>query len=168
ATFKLTQLIWLLVGLLEAALALRFLFRLLGVNEANAFASFLYNLTDIFLAPFANLTGTPAAGSMVLEIPTLIAMAVYLLIGWALDRLIHVLFYRPATAVRTRQTVIDENIPPDEVVRRREYIPTTGREREDVLDEDVDEMDHMDMDHPDDADDIYRDEDDIDRPRNPL
>ena len=36
ATFKATQLIWLLLGLLEALLALRFIFKLVGVNAANA------------------------------------------------------------------------------------------------------------------------------------
>jgi hypothetical protein len=45
ATFKATQLIWLLLGILEAMLALRFIFKLIGVNPANAFASLLYSVT---------------------------------------------------------------------------------------------------------------------------
>lgn len=111
ATFKATQLIWLLLGLLEAVLALRFVFKLIGVNAANAFASLLYNVTGLFVAPFASLTGTPAAGNMVLEFSTLIAMFVYLLIAWALERIVYVLLYRPRGALSTSQTVIAEHTP---------------------------------------------------------
>lgn len=110
-TFKLTQLIWLLVGLLEGLLALRFIFKLIGVNAANAFASLLYAITDLFVAPFASLTGAPAASGMVLEISTLIAMIVYALIGWALARIAYVLFYRSRGPVSTRQTVVAEHTP---------------------------------------------------------
>jgi len=114
ATFKATQLIWLLLGLLEAALALRVLFKLVGVNAANPFASLLYTVTDIFVAPFASLTGAPSAGGMVLEISSIIAMIVYLLLGWALERIVYVLFYRPRGPVSVRQTVVAEHTPPEE------------------------------------------------------
>jgi len=110
-TFKVTQLIWLLVGLLEGVLGLRFIFKLIGVNEANAFASLLYKVTGLFMAPFASLTGAPAAGGMVLEVSTLIAMIVYALIGWVLARIAYVLFYRPSGPVSTRQTVVAEHTP---------------------------------------------------------
>jgi len=112
ATFKATQLIWLLLGLLEAAIALRFIFKLIGVNEANAFATFLYNVTDFFLAPFASLAKAPAAGGSVLEVSSIIAMIVYLLIGWALERIVYVLFYRPRGPVSVRQTTVAEHTPP--------------------------------------------------------
>jgi uncharacterized protein YggT (Ycf19 family) len=94
-TFKLTQLIWLLVGTLEALLALRILLKLIGANPASPIAAFIYTFTDIFLIPFAGLTPTPAAGGMVLEISTFFAMVIYGLIGWALERIIWLLFYRP-------------------------------------------------------------------------
>lgn len=111
ATFKATQLIWLFLGLLEVGLALRFVFKLIGVNPGNLFAAFLYGITDLFVAPFATLTGAPAAGGMVLEISTIIAMIVYLLLGWALERIVYVLFYRPRGPVSTRQTVVAEHSP---------------------------------------------------------
>ncbi len=111
ATFKATQLIWLLLGLLEAGIALRFVFKLIGVNAANPFATLLYNVTGLFVAPFASLTGAPAAGGMVLEISSLIAMFVYLLIAWALERIVYVLFYRPRGPVSVSQTVVEEHTP---------------------------------------------------------
>ena len=49
ATFRATQIIWLLLGLLEAVLALRFVFKLIAVNAANPFATLLYNVTNLFV-----------------------------------------------------------------------------------------------------------------------
>lgn len=110
-TFKVTQLIWLLLGILEVLLALRFVFKLIGVNEVNTFATFLYGLTGLFVAPFASLTRAPAAGGMVFEFSTLIAMIVYALVGWALERIVYVAFYRPRGAVSVKQTTVAEHIP---------------------------------------------------------
>lgn len=110
-TFKVTQLIWLLLSILEALIALRVVFKLIGVNAANPFASLLYNVTEIFVAPFASLIGTPAAGNMVLEISSILAMFIYLLIGWALERIVYVLFYRPRGAVSVNQTTVVEHTP---------------------------------------------------------
>lgn len=111
ATFKFTQLIWLLVGLLESAIALRFVFKLIGVNAANSFATLLYNVTDIFVAPFASLIRAPAAGGMVFEISSIIAITVYVMIGWALERIVYVLFYRPSGPVSVRQTIVADHTP---------------------------------------------------------
>lgn len=111
ATFKATQLIWLLLGILEALLALRFIFKLIGVNAANGFAQFLYGLTGIFVAPFASLTGAPASQNMVFEFSTLIAMVIYALVGWALERIVYVLFYRPRGPVSVKQTTVQDHIP---------------------------------------------------------
>ncbi len=108
--FKATQLIWLLLGLLEAAIALRIVFKLIAVNAANPFAALLYAVTDLFVAPFVSLMGAPTAGGMVLEISSIIAMIVYLLIGWALERIVYVLFYRPRGPVSVRQTIVDDHI----------------------------------------------------------
>ena len=110
-TFKATQLIWLLLGLLEAAIALRFVFKLIAVNAANPFAALIYSFTNLFVAPFESLMGAPAAGGMVLEITSLIAMMVYLLIAWGLERIVYVLFYRPRGSVSVRQTTIADHTP---------------------------------------------------------
>ncbi len=111
ATFKVTQVIWLLLGLLEAVIALRVIFKLIAVNAANPFAALLYNVTNLFVAPFASLVKAPASGGMVLEVSSIIAMIVYLLIAWALERIVYVLFYRPQGPVSVRQTTVAEHTP---------------------------------------------------------
>ena len=94
-TFKATQFVWLFFGILEALIALRIGLKLIGANPASLFAAFIYGVTNLFLFPFTGLTGTPAAGGMVLEISSVIAMVVYALIAWGLERAIWVIFYRP-------------------------------------------------------------------------
>jgi YggT family protein len=107
-TFKATQLVWLFLGILEALLALRFVLKLIGANEASPIATFIYGFTNLFLLPFSGLTITPSAGGFVLEIPTLIAMLVYGLIAWAIERIIWVIFYRPRGPV-TQTTTTDQH-----------------------------------------------------------
>ncbi|MEX2030676.1 MAG: hypothetical protein WD906_06885 [Anaerolineales bacterium] len=109
-TFKATQLVWLVFGVLEGMIALRIGLKLIGANAASPIAVFIYGFTDLFLWPFAGLTGTPAAGSMVLEITSVIAMLVYALIAWALERVIWVIFYRPrGPVVATTETSTREH-----------------------------------------------------------
>jgi hypothetical protein len=107
-TFKATQVIWLLLSIFEALLALRFVLKLIGANPASPFAVALYGFTGLFLYPFATLIGTPAMGGMVLEGSTLIAMVVYALIGWAIERIIFVIFYRPRGPI-TETTTTDQH-----------------------------------------------------------
>jgi uncharacterized protein YggT (Ycf19 family) len=111
ATFKATQMIWLLLGLLEAAIGLRVIFKLIAVNGANPFATLLYNVTNFFVAPFASLAKAPTTGGMVLEISSIIAMIVYFLIAWGLERIVNVLFYRPRGPVSVRQTTVADHTP---------------------------------------------------------
>ena len=134
ATFKATQLIWLFLGILEALLALRFIFKLIGVNEANTFASFLYGLTGIFLAPFSSLTGAPSTQGMTFEFSTLIAMFIYALVGWALERLIYVLFYRPRGAVSTQQRTVVDQAPSIQTPTNVSTTTTTTEDRSQTTD----------------------------------
>jgi hypothetical protein len=109
-TFKATQLVWLLFGILEALIALRIGLKLIGANPDSPIAAYLYAFTGLFLLPFEGLTGTPSSGGMVLEISSVIAMLVYALIAWALDRIIWVIFYRPrGPVVAVTQTTSSED-----------------------------------------------------------
>lgn len=90
-TSKLISIVWLLAGMLEILLGLRFILKLMAANPAAPFVDFIYSLSAPFLWPFFGITGTPAANNMVLEIPTLIAMIVYALLAWIVVRVIRLL-----------------------------------------------------------------------------
>ena len=108
-TFKITQLIWLFLGILEALIALRIGLKLIGANPESPIVALIYGLTYLFLFPFEGMIATPAAGSMVLELSSLFAMVIYALIAWAVERTVWVIFYRPrGPVVGTTQTTTSE------------------------------------------------------------
>ncbi|MDQ2943274.1 MAG: YggT family protein [Candidatus Dormibacteraeota bacterium] len=94
------ELTYLVFGLIEGLLAIRLVLKLLGANPQAGFTSFIYGLTDFFMAPFRNLlptVGTGSSSSAVLETSVVIAIIVYALIAWVLARLIVILFFRNVT-----------------------------------------------------------------------
>jgi len=98
AIYKVTQFIWLLFGALEALIGIRVILMLIGANPGNPFTILVYQLSDLFLWPFRNIVANPAFQNHVFEITSIIAMIVYPLIGWAIVRLIWVIFYRSPTS----------------------------------------------------------------------
>ena len=99
--YRLAQITWLVFGLLEGAIVLRIILKLMAANPANPFANLVYTLTDIFLWPFFGLTVTPQLGGMVLELSSIIALVVYAVAAWVVVRLIWLLFYKPPTKTVT-------------------------------------------------------------------
>ena len=109
-TFKITQLIWLGLGILEALIALRIGLKLIAANPGSPIVALIYGFTNLFLFPFEGMTATPAAGGMVLEISSFFAMLIYALIAWVVERIVWVLFYRPrGPVVGVTQTTTSEH-----------------------------------------------------------
>lgn len=99
---RITQVIWLLFGFLEALIGIRIILKLIGANPAAFFSQIIYGVTEVFLWPFSGLVPNPGVGAFQLEVSSIFGMIVYALIAWGLTRLIWVLFYRPdTTAVNT-------------------------------------------------------------------
>lgn len=88
------QIIYFILGTIEALLAFRFIFKLLGANPASSFVSFIYGVSDIFVAPFFNIfravVGRGIEVPSVLEPATVIAMLVYAFFTWGIIRLIDI------------------------------------------------------------------------------
>ena len=106
---RIASLTWLFFGILLASIGLRVVLKLIAANPDNPFAGLVYAFTDLFLLPFSGLTITPSAQGMVLEIPAIIAMFVYALIGWVLVRLVWLVLYHPAArSVRTVERERDD------------------------------------------------------------
>jgi len=108
-TFKATQLIWLLFGILEVLIALRIGLLLIGANPNSPIVALIYGFTYLFLFPFTGLVGSPAAGNMVLELSFMFAMLIYGLIAWALERTVWLIFYRPRAVVGVTETTTSEH-----------------------------------------------------------
>src|ERR1051326_3633743 len=81
---------------LEVMLGIRFLLKLIGADPNNAFAAFLYALTDIILFPFNTLVQNPSLHvNQAFEITTLIGMGIYALLFWLLRSFVRILVSEP-------------------------------------------------------------------------
>jgi hypothetical protein len=78
------QVVYFIVGLIEAALALRFLLQILGANRGAAFVDFVYDMTAPLVAPFFGMFGSNPtfAGGSRFEAETLVAMIAYAVLAW--------------------------------------------------------------------------------------
>ncbi|MBX9697852.1 MAG: YggT family protein [Acetobacteraceae bacterium] len=79
---------WYVLALAEALLLLRFILKLLGANPNAAFTQFVYQLTNILVAPFAAVFKTTAVSGSVFEWTTLLALGVYYAIAWGIIELL--------------------------------------------------------------------------------
>ena len=98
-SFKATQLIWLLLGFLEALIALRIGLKLIGANPDSQIVAMIYGFTNLFLFPFTGLIGSMVVGNFEFEISSVFAMLLYGLIGWGFERVVWLIFYRPQSPV---------------------------------------------------------------------
>lgn len=83
--------VWYILGLIEALLALRFIMKLAGANPNNGFVDLIYSISGVLVAPFQTIFGTPTvqtgAVQSVFEPATIVAAIVYLLVAWAIAKL---------------------------------------------------------------------------------
>ncbi len=94
-SFKATQWIWLMFGVLEALIALRIGLKLIGANPESPIVALIYGITYLFLFPYEGLVASPTFGNSILEVSSLIAMFIYGLIAWVVERSVWLIFYRP-------------------------------------------------------------------------
>ena len=104
ALYRVWQVIWMVLGIIEGLIAIRFILRLLGANPAAGFAQFIYGLTGLIIAPFIGLFPSPTYQGSVLETTSIVAMIVYALLAWLIVQIISLLFSESRTAVVTRRT----------------------------------------------------------------
>ncbi|KND47481.1 MAG: hypothetical protein AB199_03565 [Parcubacteria bacterium C7867-004] len=76
-----TQIVWYILGLIEALLAFRFVLKLLGANPGAGFTNLIYSVTYPFVAPFLSVFRITQVSGSVLEWTTLLAMVVYWLVA---------------------------------------------------------------------------------------
>lgn len=82
-----TQIVWYILGLLEALLVFRFVLKLLAANPAAGFTSFIYGSTKPLVAPFLNVFRVSKVEGSIFEWTTLLAMLVIWLIAWGIIKL---------------------------------------------------------------------------------
>ena len=96
AVARIVNIIYFLFGIVEFLLAIRVILKLIGANEANGFANFIYGLSAPLVALFANLVQNPVFNTTsIIEITTIIAMLVYAIMAGLIGRLTWLILSRP-------------------------------------------------------------------------
>lgn len=95
AAARLHGVIRLLFAVLEALIAIRFVLKAVGASDSAPFTTLMYALTDPFVGPFIGVVASPAFRQFVFEIPALLAIVIYFLVGLLITRLVRILFIDP-------------------------------------------------------------------------
>lgn len=88
--YRARRIIYLILGILETLLIIRFLLKLLAANPDAGFSSLIYGITYPFVALFEDVFPTPQTHGSVLELSTILAMIIYALIAWGIVKVIEI------------------------------------------------------------------------------
>jgi drug/metabolite transporter (DMT)-like permease len=86
--YRARQLVWLAFGIVAAFLALDLIFHAAGANISSAFVTFVYNVGGAFNMPFRNIITGERPGVATIEWADVIALGVYAVAAWIVDRFI--------------------------------------------------------------------------------
>jgi len=83
------QVVWYIWGVIAVLLGLRFIFALLGANQSNWLAGFVYGVTAPLVAPFTNLFSYDGVqyGMSRFELFTIVAIIFYTLVALGVSKL---------------------------------------------------------------------------------
>jgi uncharacterized protein YggT (Ycf19 family) len=89
--YRAVQITWFVIGLIDVLLAFRFFLKLTGASPQAEFVGFIYGITGPLVAPFRGIFADSGQGFYIFEPSTLVAIAVYLLLGWGIVTLIKIM-----------------------------------------------------------------------------
>ena len=99
-------LISLVIGIIAILIAIRVVLKLLAANTESSFTQFIYNVTGPLVRPFLNIFGTPTGDNgSVFEVSSILAIAIYLLIGWLVMKLVQLVLDRPTSGVSVTRNI---------------------------------------------------------------
>jgi hypothetical protein len=90
-TYRASQILYLLLGIVETLITIRVVLKLLAANSGVGFVRFAYGVSAPLLAPFQGIFPTPVSNNSVLELSSLVAIAVYALVAWGIVRIVFIL-----------------------------------------------------------------------------
>jgi len=92
--------IYLVFAVIDIFILLRILLKFLAANTAVPFTTFVYGVSDFFLAPFKGLFPVIVNGRSVFELSALVGLLVYALLGYVLARVVAIMFRRDVTVAQ--------------------------------------------------------------------
>lgn len=95
AIFRVHQVVWYILVIIEVLLGFRIVLKALGANPASGFVNLIYTFSDPLALPFRGIFRTSVASGSVFEWSTIIAVPVYALIGFGIVQLMQLI--KPVT-----------------------------------------------------------------------
>jgi hypothetical protein len=89
--FRLNQVVWFLLTLIEILLAFRVILKMLGADAHVGFTNLIYTVTAPLVVPFTGILRTSTTGGSVFEWSTIISGVVYACVAWGIVYLITLL-----------------------------------------------------------------------------
>ena len=89
--YRAVQIVWFVFTLICALIAFRFTLKVLGASPQAEFVSFIYGVTAPLVAPFRGIFPDSGQGFFIFEPASLVAIVVYLLLGWGIVALVRIL-----------------------------------------------------------------------------
>ena len=86
--FRINQVIWYILGVIEILLAFRIVLMALAANQDSGFTSFIYSITAPLALPFRGILGETVSGTSLIEWSSVFAVVVYLVIAGGLAYLL--------------------------------------------------------------------------------
>lgn len=100
--FRISELIWAILGIIELFLGFRITLKALGADPTSGFANIIYSISQPLAVPFSGILKTNSgSGGSVFEWSTIIAAVVYIVIAVGLIHLLS--FARPITPEEVEQ-----------------------------------------------------------------
>lgn len=86
------QFVYLVFGIIETLLLLRFVFGVTGANRGASIVNMVYSITDILMAPFNFVFPANAVAGSVFEWSVIVAMIFYALLAWIIMKIIRIMY----------------------------------------------------------------------------
>lgn len=87
AIFRIYQIIWYILGVIETLLVFRLVLKALGANSTSGFTNLIYTISDPFALPFRGIFQTQVVEGSVFEWSTIVAGVVYFILAYGIVQL---------------------------------------------------------------------------------
>ncbi len=101
--FRVYQVIWYILGVIETLIGLRIFLKASGANPSSGFVSVIYALSEPFVYPFLSMFRTVVEGEFVFELSSFVAGIVWLLVATGVVELFQLL--KPTTPQEVEENV---------------------------------------------------------------
>ncbi len=103
AIFRIYQIIWYILGVIEVLLVARFILKALGASPLSSFGNLIYSLSAPLALPFKGIFLPAVSSGSVFEWSTIIACFVYAVIAYGVVQLFQLV--KPTTPQEVEQKV---------------------------------------------------------------